>query len=141
MTEPHWTTPPISIPSALTREMILHAGAGAPNEVCGVLACGAGAVTAVYPVANAAPDPRRYLMDAKGLLRAMLDIERRGWSVFGFYHSHPASAPVPSETDLALALYPDHCYAIVSLQDPDRPEIRFFLFREGRFEDMTILEV
>ena|SRR5665213_1446036 len=127
------------LPPALAREIISHARAGAPNEVCGVLAHLAGVITAVYPVVNLQPDPRLYVMDAKGLLAAMRDIEQRGWDLLGFYHSHPSSPPVPSETDRALAYYPGHCYAIVSLQNPDRPEIRCFLFRDGGFEHVAVV--
>jgi proteasome lid subunit RPN8/RPN11 len=129
---------PLILPSALAEEMISHARAGAPNEVCGVLAGDGGALTAVYPVANLDPDSRRYLMDPKGLLHAMLDCERRGWDVLGFYHSHPTSPPFPSETDLAMAFYPDHYYAIVSLLDSAAPEIRVYLFRDGRFDLSTV---
>lgn len=125
---------PLIVPSTLAAEMIAHARAGVPNEVCGVLAGNGGVLTAVYPVTNLDPDSRRYLMDPKGLLYAMLDCERRGWDLLGFYHSHPTSPPFPSETDLAMAFYPDHYYAIVSLLNSAAPEIRFFLFRDGRFD-------
>ncbi|MGH2346941.1 MAG: Mov34/MPN/PAD-1 family protein [Chloroflexota bacterium] len=130
---------PLILPPALAREMIGHARAGAPNEVCGVLAGGGGAVAAVYPVPNLDPDPRRYLMDPKGLLHAMLTIEHSAGELLGFYHSHPMSPPFPSETDRALAFYPEHCYAIVSLMDAAAPEIRFFLFRDGRFDELAVV--
>jgi proteasome lid subunit RPN8/RPN11 len=119
--------------------MISQARAGAPNEVCGVLAHRAGVVTAIYPVDNRDPDPRRYLMDAQGLLLALRDIERREWELLGFYHSHPSSPPIPSDTDRANAYYPGHCYAIVSLQDPNRPEIRWFLFEDGAFKELVVI--
>jgi len=118
--------------------MVAHARAEAPNEVCGVLAQKSSVVTAIYPVTNVDPDPRRYVMDAKGLLLAMRDLEQHGWDLLGFYHSHPSSPPIPSETDLAMAFYPGHCYAIVSLHDPDRPEIRWFLFQDGRFQELAV---
>jgi proteasome lid subunit RPN8/RPN11 len=73
---------------ALAGDLIAHARAGVPNEVCGVLAHRAGVVTATYPVVNVEPNPRHYVMDAKGLLLAMWDIERHGWELLGFYHSH-----------------------------------------------------
>jgi proteasome lid subunit RPN8/RPN11 len=95
-------------------------------------------VTAIYPIVNLDPDPRRYLMDAKGLLKALREIERRGWELLGFYHSHPSSPPIPSETDRAMAFYPEHCYAIVSLRNPDQPEIRWYLFQDGDFRELLV---
>jgi proteasome lid subunit RPN8/RPN11 len=139
VSEPDWAGAPLTVPPALAGEIIAHARAGAPNEVCGVLAHRVGVVTATYPVVNVEPDPRRYLMDAKGLLLAMRDIERHGWELLGFYHSHPSSPPIPSETDLAQAYYPGHCYAIVSLSDPAQPEIRFYLFQAGGFEHLEVM--
>jgi proteasome lid subunit RPN8/RPN11 len=136
--EPTWATSPLTLPSALACEIIAHARAGVPNEVCGVLAHVAGVVTATYPVTNVEPDPRRYVMDAKGLFTATRNIEQRGWELLGFYHSHPSSPPIPSETDLANAYYPGHCYAIVSLSDPARPEIRFYFFQDGRFAPLAV---
>jgi proteasome lid subunit RPN8/RPN11 len=138
VTEADWAGSPLTVPPALAREMLAHARAGAPHEVCGVLAHQAGGVTAVYPVVNVDPDPRRYLMDAKGLLTALRDIEVHGWDLLGFYHSHPSSPPFPSETDRAMAFYPDHCYAIVSLQDPELPVIRWFLFHNGDFQELVV---
>jgi proteasome lid subunit RPN8/RPN11 len=43
-------------------------------------------------------------------------IEDRGDDVVGFYHSHPAGPPGPSNTDAAQATWPDHSYVIVSFE-------------------------
>ncbi len=128
----------IILPRALGAEMIAHARAGAPSEVCGVLAGEFGRVTRVYPVANIDPDPRRYLMSPRELLRSLRAIDELRLELLGFYHSHPSSPALPSETDLALAFYPECCYAIVSLQQPAAPVIRVFCLRARRFEETLV---
>jgi len=61
----------------------------------------------------------------------------RGLDVVGFYHSHPRSAALPSETDLAEANYPHHLVLIVGLgpadSGPRPPEIRLYEFSAGTF--------
>ena len=128
----------IILPRACGATMIAHARAGAPSEVCGVLAGDLGRVTHVYPVPNIDPDPRRYLMSPRELLRSMRAIDELRLDLLGFYHSHPSSPALPSETDLKLAFYPESCYVIVSLQEPERPDIRCFRLRAGRFEEVLI---
>ena len=61
-------------------------------------------------------------------------IRARGLEVLGTYHTHPATVPYPSKTDVARAhwgetddlLFPEYSYFIVSLRDPNAPEPRSF---------------
>jgi len=128
----------IILPRTHGATMIAHARAGAPSEVCGVLAGDLGRVTRVYPVPNIDPDPRRYLMNPRELLRSLRAIDELRLDLLGFYHSHPSSPALPSETDLKLAFYPESYYVIVSLQVPDCPDIRCFRLRAGRFEEILV---
>ncbi len=115
----------------MVQEIIKHAREGAPEEVVGVLAGANGRAIKLYRATNVAENRRqRYLMDPKEQLRIMREIERRGWEMVGIYHSHPSSAPRPSETDVKLAGYPGAVYLIVSLQDKDNPELRAFHIEE-----------
>jgi proteasome lid subunit RPN8/RPN11 len=105
--------------------MLAHAHAEAPNECCGVLLGNGEAVEEVFVGRNVHETPRtRYLMDPQDLLRMTKRQDELGWDVVGIYHSHPQTKPEPSETDKALALYPDARYVIVSLRDPGHPEVR-----------------
>lgn len=104
--------------------MISHARGGAPEEVCGWLAGRDDRVLEVYPVPNAAGNPRsRFTMEPGAQLTAMREIRNRGLDLTGTYHSHPTTLPYPSSRDRELALYPQCAHLIVSLASPE-PEVR-----------------
>ncbi len=110
-------------------EMIAHALRDDPLECCGLLAGDDGKVQKVYPAANAAKSPFRYVIDSKELFRLFNEIE---WGanpskVMGNYHSHTHSEAYPSPTDVREAhLGPAAIYLLISLRAPERPEIRAF---------------
>ena len=112
--------------------------ADAPNETCGMLGGRDGRVLKIYPIANAAQNRvTHYLMDGGEQLRAMQDMDDNGLDILAIYHSHPASPPYPSETDLRDAWdsalqeprYPDSIYLILSMRKPDAPEIGAYRLR------------
>jgi proteasome lid subunit RPN8/RPN11 len=101
-----------------------HARAGRPEEVCGILGGRHGEdashASAVERTENVAANPRtEYEIDPEAQFTAMEAIEDRGADVVGFYHSHPAGPPRPSDTDAARATWPDHSYVIVSFESDD----------------------
>lgn len=113
-----------------------------PNEACGLLATKDGIVVRFYPVENADASPVHYRMEPNQQLRAMLEIDDRGWDVGAIYHSHTHTRAYPSQTDVGLAVYPDTLYVIVSLADPANPEIRGFAIANGEIRErpLTITE-
>ena len=134
----------ISLSEAIRDELVRRARAGAPREVCGVLAGSFGAeesrVDGHYPTANAAERPRdRYRIPAEELLQALERIENRDREPVGFYHSHPRGPPSPSETDRERATWPDRSYVIVSLAPS--PAVRSWRWRadDGAFERERVL--
>ena len=117
------------IPKQLADQIIAHAVKDDPDECCGLLAGRDGVLEAVYPAENAAHSPYRYFIDSKELLRLFQHIEwgEEPRSVMGNYHSHTHSEAYPSPTDVNEAhLGPDAVYLLVSLQNPERPEIRAY---------------
>ena len=48
-------------------------------------------------------------------------IEDAGLDLGAIYHSHTRSAPLPSQTDINLAFYPDALYVIVGVAKATRP--------------------
>ena len=117
----------IRVPKKLAEEMIQHARAGAPEEVCGIVAGINGRFVRVYPARNVAENPVvTYQMDPQDQLRIFKEVDQQGWEVVGIYHSHPASPAYPSPTDIRQAYYPDAVYFIASLMHPDRPVLRAF---------------
>jgi desampylase len=118
--------------------IVAHARAAKPAECCGMLIGNGTSVTAAVPARNIADRPTRFLIDPQDHLDAIRDARARGLEVLGFYHSHPHSAPVPSETDRAEASYPDLVYLIASLAT-EPPGIRLFRFTGGNFLEVPFV--
>lgn len=113
----------VKLPRAFVDEMIAHARDEAPNECCGIIAGVNGAAMKLYRAINKAASPYRYEVDPKDLFRISKDIDANDWDVFAIYHSHLATPARPSETDIRLAFYPEAYYLLVSLSDPNKPDI------------------
>ena len=110
----------LQIPQALYEEMIAHARAELPNECVGLLAGRPGGmVVERYPLINALADPRRFESDARSMFDAEKRRRVRELEFLAVYHSHPTSAPVPSETDLEFNYSEDVMSVIISLQTPE----------------------
>ena len=118
--------------------LLAHARSDAPYEVCGLLATDGRGVAAHYEIPNAARSMTYYNMEPKALLRAMRDMEDRGWELLAIYHSHTHTEAFPSQTDIELAFYPDATYLIVSLQEPDEPAVRAFSIRDGEVTEKVV---
>jgi desampylase len=113
----------------------------APRECCGVLIGSAETVMDIAAAQNIAERPTRFLINPQDHLDAIRHARQRGLQVVGFYHSHPHSPAVPSETDRAEANYPDHLYLIVGLAAAS-PEIRLFRFTtDGNFQELAFVTV
>lgn len=131
------------IPKSLVDEIIAHARHGAPEEVCGILAgpAGDGAVSELHRITNSEHSRRLYVMDSQEQLRAIMDIDDRGLDVRAVYHSHPASEPRPSETDIKLAQWPGIEFLIVSLMNPDLPSLRSWTIENGEVSEVPVTAV
>jgi len=131
----------------LTRDqferIVAQGRAGKPLEICGLLAGrkhagdAAGEVTAVaevYPIDSDDRSALTYTMNPLQQLRVEKEVRGRGLEIVGIYHTHPATQPYPSKTDVAQAhwgdtddlLFPGYSYLIVSLREVDQPEPRSF---------------
>ena len=119
-------------------DIVAHARAAKPAECCGLLVGSASSVTEAVPARNLADLPTRFLIDPQDHINAIRHARDRGLEVLGFYHSHPHSPPVPSETDRAEAGYPEHLYLIASLAS-EPPEIRLYRFSGGNFLELPFV--
>jgi proteasome lid subunit RPN8/RPN11 len=123
---------------------------GKPLEICGLLAGaqtplsdGETVVAEVYPVESDDKSPLTYTINARGYMLAESDARRRGLKIIGIYHTHPATQPYPSQTDVARAhwgdtddlLFPDFSYLIVSLREPEQPEPKSYKIRGRRIPE------
>ena len=129
----------MQISRQLIDEMVAHAREDDPNECCGMLGGADGSAATLYRAANAEASPLRYSIAAGEQFRLMREIEEAGEDLVGIYHSHTRSAAYPSQTDVNLAGWPDAVYVIVSLEDPDSPDVRGFWIREGEIADAELV--
>ncbi|SDC00885.1 desampylase [Natrinema hispanicum] len=112
----------IVLPTAIREAIFERAREGSPEEICGVLGGtyepdGTSRVHSQYPADNVAENPRtRYEIDPEQQLAIFDRLEARGEEIVGFYHSHPRGPARPSDTDAALATWPDRSYLIGSLE-------------------------
>jgi [CysO sulfur-carrier protein]-S-L-cysteine hydrolase len=127
------------ISQELIDEMVAHARADLPNECCGMVGGRDGEATEVVRVTNAAASPLRYEMDPQGQYNALKSIEEEGGELLAIYHSHTKSAAYPSQTDVNQAVaWPDQVYVIVSLADPDSPDVKAFLLKDLKIADVPL---
>jgi proteasome lid subunit RPN8/RPN11 len=121
----------VTISHAVIESILAHAREAAPRECCGLLVGKGRAIERSVRARNLDDRPTRYLIDPANHFAAIRAARSEGRDVIGAYHSHPASAPVPSATDIAEAnSSSDFIYVIVSLI---RDEIRAYRFDCGAF--------
>jgi proteasome lid subunit RPN8/RPN11 len=104
----------IRVPRAVLAAIDAHARAEAPCECCGLLVGVETEIRRAAPCRNLAPGLGRYDIDPADHFRVLREVRRDGLSVLGAYHSHPASPPIPSPTDLAEGL-PNFLYVIATV--------------------------
>jgi [CysO sulfur-carrier protein]-S-L-cysteine hydrolase len=108
------------------------------EEVCGIIAGIGEQAQRIIPIENAASDPTHFFqLDERSFTQAMFDIERAGLSLIGIYHSHPNSDPIPSQTDIQQANYPDTAYLIVGLRHGE-PRLAAWQIRPGEVNRIDI---
>lgn len=107
----------VELPRTLAIALLQEAQHAPDREVCGLLAARNGEPHRVIPVKNSAVDKRRLFdMDERELINAVKAMREAGEELFAIYHSHPDSAPEPSQRDIGRAGYPDALHLIVSLE-------------------------
>jgi proteasome lid subunit RPN8/RPN11 len=121
----------------LLDDVIAHARADAPNECCGMIASRDGVAVAVHRARNAAASRFRYEIDGMEQYKIQSAIEDAGLDLGAIYHSHTRSAPLPSETDINLAFYPDAVYLIVGLAG-EEPDVRAWTIRDGQVSEAAL---
>jgi len=127
----------VRISRSLLDEMIEHARADAPDECCGMVAAVDGRAVAVHRATNTAHSPLRYEIDGREQYQLQTAIEDAGQELGAIYHSHTRSAPMPSQTDINLAFYPESLYVIVGVAG-NEPEVRAWRIVDGEVSEASL---
>ena len=142
---PPWAPASAALPTTIRDELVDWLRGALPNEGCGVLVADrsaedGGVPTRFVGMRNAAASPYRYLMDPDEQLRVLLEIDDNDEVVWAIVHSHVASPPYPSPTDIGLAAYPDAIYLLASFaREP--PEVRGWTIVEGAVNEVVLERV
>lgn len=128
----------LRIPNSFVEGIVDQARAEYPNEACGLLAGTDGRATRCFPMTNAERSPVIYRMEPAEQLRVFRQIEEAGLELVAIYHSHTRSPAYPSATDVSLAYYPEAVYLIVSLADPEQPDLRGFRIVDGKVSEVEL---
>ncbi len=82
-------------------DLIQHALEGYPNEICGLLIGNGNRILRIIPTENGATNKENaFIIPTSALNEHIPKLRAEGLELIGFYHSHPNSAPIPSETDI-----------------------------------------
>jgi proteasome lid subunit RPN8/RPN11 len=125
----------LTIPAAIRDGIVAHARADHPDEACGFLVGPAGSDTPTRHVemTNVARSTTFHEMDSAELLAVFKELDARDEEIVAHYHSHTATEPYPSRTDITYATeggFAAH-YVIVSTRDPGTAELRSFRIAGG----------
>ena len=139
MRRPDPSVAAMRIAQQLVEEIVAHAREDLPNECCGMVGGVDGEARTVYRAENAEASPLRYSIDSQEQFRLMREIEAAGEELAAIYHSHTKSAAYPSQTDVNLAGWPEAVYLIVSLADPEAPDLKGFWIRDGEISEAELV--
>lgn len=129
----------LRMPRGFADAIVEQARAEYPNEACGLLGGKDGVATKLSRMTNAERSPVIYRMDPKEQLRVFNELDAEQLELVAIYHSHTRSPAYPSVTDVSLAYYPEAVYLIVSLAEPDAPDLRGFRIQDGKIFEVQLL--
>ena len=121
------------VPPHIRAELGAHARVEAPNEACGLVAVRAGVAERYLPADNAAASPYRFHLRPRDPEDLFVEDEGLELAVF---HSHPASPPRPSRTDVEnIGLWEGQPYLILRA---DTGELAAWRISGGDVEPMPL---
>ena len=129
----------IKIPQISKEIMIKQAFSELPNECCGLILGKNGRIKRTLPMRNTDPSPDAYFMDPIQQVEVFTDMEKKGETLIGIYHSHPKGPSTPSGADLKMAFHQDAVYIIISLEKKDKPELKAFILEKGSFKTVKLI--
>jgi [CysO sulfur-carrier protein]-S-L-cysteine hydrolase len=122
----------VVIPDDVRAALAEHARAEAPNEACGLLLLRDGRAARYVPGRNGAASPYRFALEVDP---ETWFLEDEGYEL-AVVHSHVASPPRPSRTDVEnIGLWDGRPYVILSLKDD---ELAAWRILDGRSEPLPL---
>ena len=135
--EPEFGSYRVLIHKRYVDAMTAHVSKESPNMACGFLAAKEGVVVNLYRIANVNKSPSAWLMDRDEQLKAMIDMELRGYELFGIYSSRLIRPAYPSSADVRQAS-PEPYYFLIGVYDDSPPQIRAFRIVEENVTEVPI---
>jgi proteasome lid subunit RPN8/RPN11 len=133
----------LSVPPTVLEAVIAHARSELPIEACGLLAGSVegetGRATRHFPIRNDLASPIEYFTNPRDLLEAMKTMRAAQIEVLAIYHSHPASEPVPSKTDIARNYWGEIAMHLIVGFAGEKPILRAWWIGETSFEAAEVL--
>ena len=147
----------IEIPESRLLEIRDHAEREYPDECCGVVLSTSKDAWIVRRCTNIQDELHRkhpasfprtartaYYIDPREQMEMLRDVEEQGWTIRGFYHSHPDHPAHFSEEDERRAtpwgapLYPDAFYLIIEVMEGKAADLACFAWNRAaaRFVEM-----
>jgi proteasome lid subunit RPN8/RPN11 len=121
----------LTVPVDIYEAMLAAARAVAPIEACGLLGGVDSAVAQFYELENTDAAAEHYNMAPEDQFGAVKDMRTKGLRMLAIWHSHPVTPARMSEEDLRMAYTPNIVYVIVSLADPESPDVKGFTVANG----------
>jgi proteasome lid subunit RPN8/RPN11 len=126
------------VDSGVLDRMMEHARATLPNEACGLLVGRNGQASRFIPTENTLRSETEYEIDPAFLAATFRLLRDSGEELVGIFHSHPKGPARPSNRDLERAYYPEAVHVIVSLADPESPQIGCFRIIDGQAYEVEL---
>jgi proteasome lid subunit RPN8/RPN11 len=127
-----------TVDSGLLDRMIDHGRAALPNEACGLLVGRNTQASRFIPAENTLRSETAYEIDPAFLAATFRSLRETGEELVGIFHSHPKGPARPSNRDLERAFYPEAVHLIVSLAEPESPQIGCFRIIDGQAYDVEL---
>jgi proteasome lid subunit RPN8/RPN11 len=122
----------VVIPAEVRSALVEHAEAELPNEACGLVVVRDGVAERFVPGRNTAASPYRFELEVDP---ETWFLEDEGYEL-AVFHSHPASPPRPSRTDVeSIGLWEGRPYVILSLRTG---ELAGWRIADGRVESLPL---
>ena len=121
------------IPGHVRAQLVAHAEGEAPNEACGLILLREGRAERYEPGRNKAASPYRFELELEN--PELWFAEDDGYEL-AVFHSHIASPPRPSRTDVEnIGLWERKPYVILSLRSRD---LAAFRIEDGRITELDV---